>query len=651
MLSSSSATYSTPSSVVPSRNNSEDLISNYGPLLYSDTCASDAKLSANNLLMAEPFYPLQNSSAGITDYSQQEFASQASPFADSDDYYHPPGLPQGFSHSPAWPTHSNGSLHPNSASHGLIPFQQQSRHPHRRALSNSSIGSFAPDSPYSAASSIQYPAPVPSSSQHPSGWEDYGSPAAAMNHLPTPSHTPMRDTFMEDGGRKPSSMRPEDSGSSRRSALNGVPTPHFNGAGRQDWPTSLQAENAAENTGEIKLDWIECVQLDDCLPDCDAVSSRNVPTLDRTISDICQDELYNPAAAINPQAARPPQLNTSYLSPQPSTVSERVQAAQRARSSSPYSAQQRDPSPFVQSSRFAPSDFNQYSEGMRTAASLREQQKRESDVIAYRRHHQPPSNVQPTTVSPKDAFPAQQEPEGDDMPSLFPQTSTPTVGVETPAYGPHDANMASASFNFGSLSGFLPQTTPSGEQRPDLKYPSQHFQQDSSSNDMRGQENQMPNYPPQLNSMPSTKTDDDDQDSSPVKMEKPEQSNSGTGTYSCTYHGCTERFETPAKLQKHKREGHRSTGAQSIDMTQAGPHRCIRINPGTGKPCNTVFSRPYDLTRHEQSLHAPNKKKLRCPYCTEEKLFSRADALTRHSRVVHSTQAWPGKQRRRPGHQ
>ncbi|KAK4171123.1 hypothetical protein QBC36DRAFT_200001, partial [Triangularia setosa] len=29
------------------------------------------------------------------------------------------------------------------------------------------------------------------------------------------------------------------------------------------------------------------------------------------------------------------------------------------------------------------------------------------------------------------------------------------------------------------------------------------------------------------------------------------------GTYTCTYHGCTMRFEIPTLLQKHKREGHR----------------------------------------------------------------------------------------------
>ncbi|KAF4636016.1 hypothetical protein G7Y89_g2060 [Cudoniella acicularis] len=32
---------------------------------------------------------------------------------------------------------------------------------------------------------------------------------------------------------------------------------------------------------------------------------------------------------------------------------------------------------------------------------------------------------------------------------------------------------------------------------------------------------------------------------------------SDTETYTCTYHGCTLRFDTPAKLQRHKREGHR----------------------------------------------------------------------------------------------
>ncbi|EPE07502.1 26s proteasome regulatory subunit-like protein [Ophiostoma piceae UAMH 11346] len=132
------------------------------------------------------------------------------------------------------------------------------------------------------------------------------------------------------------------------------------------------------------------------------------------------------------------------------------------------------------------------------------------------------------------------------------------------------------------------------------------------------------------------------------------------GTYTCTYHGCTQRFESPAMLQKHKREGHRQmhalTTARRPDVstvgplnTQAGPHKCERINPSTGKPCNTIFSRPYDLTRHEDTIHNARKQKVRCNLCTEEKTFSRADALTRHFRVCHPEVEFTGKHRKRGG--
>ncbi|KAI0815455.1 hypothetical protein GGR55DRAFT_347049 [Xylaria sp. FL0064] len=116
--------------------------------------------------------------------------------------------------------------------------------------------------------------------------------------------------------------------------------------------------------------------------------------------------------------------------------------------------------------------------------------------------------------------------------------------------------------------------------------------------------------------------------------------------YTCTYHGCTLRFETAALLQKHKREGHREgymlnhpqdpglpgQVASSVTLSHA---RCERVNPSTGKPCNTVFSRPYDLTKHEDTIHDPPRRRVRCSFCTEEKLFSRPDALRRHIRVCH----------------
>jgi hypothetical protein len=39
--------------------------------------------------------------------------------------------------------------------------------------------------------------------------------------------------------------------------------------------------------------------------------------------------------------------------------------------------------------------------------------------------------------------------------------------------------------------------------------------------------------------------------------------------------------------------------------------------------------------------------KVRCHLCTEEKTFSRNDALTRHMRVVHPDVDWVGKQKKR----
>lgn len=135
-------------------------------------------------------------------------------------------------------------------------------------------------------------------------------------------------------------------------------------------------------------------------------------------------------------------------------------------------------------------------------------------------------------------------------------------------------------------------------------------------------------------------------------MKKPTRSTANGGTYTCTYHGCTLRFETLAKLQKHKRECHGQSAtlvgslAALTTASQAGPHICTRIRPTTGKQCNTVFSRPYDLTRHEDTVHNPGKVKVRCPLCKEDRTFNRCDALKRHLKVLHPSYSLPTKSRR-----
>ena len=52
------------------------------------------------------------------------------------------------------------------------------------------------------------------------------------------------------------------------------------------------------------------------------------------------------------------------------------------------------------------------------------------------------------------------------------------------------------------------------------------------------------------------------------------------------------------------------------------------------QPCKSISSHPYDLTRHEDTMHKAHKEKARCHPCTQEKTSLRDDALIRHMRIV-----------------
>ncbi|KAK5951803.1 hypothetical protein OHC33_007095 [Knufia fluminis] len=250
----------------------------------------------------------------------------------------------------------------------------------------------------------------------------------------------------------------------------------------------------------------------------------------------------------------------------------------------------------------------------------------------------PQLQKQKTSISPKELMLDENDIE-DNQPSLFPEQSF---------------NRQTSNFsNFYSVPSFNHESS--------VQIPQQYpFVSQSSSQNIPA--DSTPDFPAHMLSMESTNEEGPSMPSSqesmhrqPPRLERPANVTSDAGTYSCTYHGCPERFESPAKLQKHKREGHRqhesagpvgTTSALSKN-TQAGPHRCDRINPTTGKPCGSIFSRPYDLTRHEDTIHNARKMKVRCHLCTEEKTFSRNDALTRHMRVVHPDVDWVGKQKKR----
>ena len=212
---------------------------------------------------------------------------------------------------------------------------------------------------------------------------------------------------------------------------------------------------------------------------------------------------------------------------------------------------------------------------------------------------------------------------------------------------------------------------------PNMSYPFvNQIQMRRQSSNMRNEQTETPIFPPSLTSMESTKSESSrepnvrppafrrnesstsQQSSLPSPRPRPQDTTAGTGSFTCTAPRCNARFATSSKLQKHKKEAHRPSPqaasprtptasttqratsqavGNSVSKNNGGPekHRCERINPTTGRPCNTQFSRSYDLTRHEETIHNINKKKVKCDHCQEEKTFSRSDALTRHMRVVH----------------
>ena len=326
---------------------------------------------------------------------------------------------------------------------------------------------------------------------------------------------------------------------------------------------------------------------------------------------------------------QPMQMRT----PQRNPMQDRLQAAQNdhLRTNSPTSNPRR--SPFRQDSPY-------------------------SVPVQQRQPQQPPTMTRvQTSVSPKELM--LDENDVDDSHS-------------TPLYHDQSQQMFTARRQPSNLQY---NYTPNFNTEPSMQIPQQYpfVSQSSRGESQSGLPEVPPEFPAHMISMESTAEEGLSMPSSqqslhetrtqpqqlPQQLQRPSDTSSDAGTYSCTYHGCSLRFDSPAKLQKHKREGHRqvspnqhsTTGSESPNLalrnSQAGPHKCERTNPSTGKPCNSIFSRPYDLTRHEDTIHNGRKMKVRCHLCTEEKTFSRNDALTRHMRVVHPDVDWVGKQKRK----
>ncbi|KKK17115.1 hypothetical protein AOCH_007781 [Aspergillus ochraceoroseus] len=498
----------------------------------------------------------------------------------------------------------------------------------------------------------------------------HGSSALAKP-LPTPVQTPVQNSFLapqyqqyDDGsqsGRIAQEQNPQQPGDyslapSVSSVSHSSPvTPQNN---LEDLDEATKAIVHGENRFPVVDPWMDDYLHLASLPEYNYANGNNlplgVPKLSRTISDVYQDELYNPNMMQTPQAPKQPAHQQNLLTPSYRNVfADRLQAASQghlsARSQSPAGAMQRDHSPFRQNSPLA-AEFDH---------STIQQQPPATSVPSQAGMGLRQPQTEPKTMSPKDAVLEFNEGEDAGL-QLFPSDRSDfnlgdALG-QTPSFQPAQS--------FPSMESFRTHFPQASASQAFTFHQSQQDRQQLQQHQNHPLLQQPPEFPASLppfestgsEVLPSTEmTSPPSQSKIHPEITRPQNTSADTGTYTCTYHGCTLRFGTPAKLQKHKREAHRQTTPRghlvgrdgSSRNSQAGPHKCERINPSTGKPCNSIFSRPYDLTRHEDTIHNARKQKVRCHLCTEEKTFSRNDALTRHMRVVHPEIDWPGKQRRR----
>ncbi|TVY53506.1 Transcriptional regulator RPN4 [Lachnellula cervina] len=668
---------------------------------------------ASNTIISQPFYNNNNATATV-DSNTFSFGADQPLFEFQ---------PHHFNSSPSQPLMHTESANHSWLSNGQLTPTSTTRAHHHRESSLSSLGSAGPASPYTANTSnpqvagdiyhdfhdFQQPSSKPLTPVHTPSQEHF-LPSQYTNfyHTSNLGYTMGSDGMPKQVGDAALMAAPELSSNNNNNRQSGRRS-MASVASHESPSTPPSYEEERQRNGETsKMDFFS----DDYLLFNDQGFRNDIPKLHRTMTDAYADELYNPSFQITTAPQTQAAVTRTSLSPQNDVFSQRLQAANSQHLSAsntniPLTIPSRERSPFRQGSPLAPSvnSFGPLSPSMRlgTASHLREQQKAENDARAIQRQFErtSPEQTTPKTISPKDVDLVYQESEEDSTMPLFPPPPPPQKAQQqrqSPHYHQQAAvsqdtseiddntasqqsygSMATSRRESSSASAFstTSQGTQQQQQQGNFNFvaPSRQMQipqqypfvpQLQNHRQASGLSAVSEEFPATLTSMESSSSEyapEAELKPSMGEVKKPSRVSADTGTYTCTYHGCTLRFDTPAKLQRHKREGHRSSASvpesgnigsgmtsEAQRNSQAGPHKCERINPSTGKPCNTIFSRPYDLTRHEDTIHNARKQKVHCPLCTEEKSFSRNDALTRHLRVVHPEHVELSRSRRRGGH-
>ncbi|KAI7529257.1 hypothetical protein KC317_g20414, partial [Hortaea werneckii] len=351
-------------------------------------------------------------------------------------------------------------------------------------------------------------------------------------------------------------------------------------------------------------------------------SNPNVQ-LFRTESQAYQDELYNPPTTTYNSTPATTKTSSNLLSPHRNLVSERLNTANIARSQSPTSAVSRERSPFRDGSPLAPAGAWRSPAGqVGTAAGMRQQQKEQADQ-AELAQHRPQLKREPTkTISPKDALLDYNEQE--QQVPLFSDSIPPGYKQHTGATTEQWQNNNSSFYGsqpgvtFGSLPGGAqqwgnfratsadgytgggdsmnhfqslpphpdpPAQIPNGGSFGNFSFPRTETHLDAN-----------PQFPAQLTSMESSASDhappgSQGSDPGTVPIQRPTDTRAGTGTFTCTYHGCTQRFGSYTELSRHKRESHRVAAQHSREVSASAGGGGTATTGGTSSAASTSSPR------------------------------------------------------------
>lgn len=507
------------------------------------------------------------------------------------DYHQPP-----YPSSPSQPLMQSEHTHNSWLDNGQLTPRSTTR-AHHRESSLSSLGSAGPASPYTANTSNPQ---VVGDLYH--EFHDFHQNSKPLTPVHTPSQehfiTPHYSNFYHNSHL---AYTMGDGMAKHTGDAELMPAPEFNHSGRpsitsvasHDSPSTPPSyEEERQKNGETSL---RCdLWLTDYLPFCDdQVYRSSVPKLDRTMTDIYADELYNPSFQIT--SAAPTSTPSIAVSPQNDVFSQRLQAATSqhlsANTQTPLTIPSRERSPFRQGSPLAPSgnSFGTQSPNVRfgTATHMREQQKLENDARALQQQLErtSPEHTTPKTISPKDVDLVYHENEEDAKTPLFPpqQNQRQTYQKQIPAaHEPTESDDNTSQRSYSSMAtsrressaysnsstpqqssfNFAPPAVP-GNVRIPQQYPfvPQARRQPSNLSNVTEE------FPATLTSMESSSSEYAPESS---EIKKPAGTSADTGTYSCTYRNCTLRFDSPQKLQRHKKQLHAHGTSSS---SQAGPHK------------------------------------------------------------------------------